>query len=291
MMVAMDKPKHRRVVLRSNGGKNKVAPSDDHAGSFEELLPRTHFDGLPAMPSPVFSWQPKDVLLTSTPGGSGLPNTTPRRPHTVEMGVRERRLSSSSSSGDSDEVFRPRMASSIPTPIRNGDVDKAPLSYKSARSRRKTSVRDGHTPTSVSSRANAPATPSSLPSEGSLNSSLHVPLLTSSLRKGGIVPSVDTQWERGGLDELEAYFPDHRVRIFTATWNMHEERELPSSLDDILLPNSQPLASDVYVIGTQESTPSRKEWEVLIQQTLGPNYVMTSSGFVQLCALKAMLPV
>eukprot|EP00731_Ephydatia_muelleri_P036812 Em0329g3a len=104
------------------------------------------------------------------------------------------------------------------------------------------------------------------------------PLLTSSLRKGGSKPSVGTQWERGGLEELEAYFPDHQVRIFTATWNMHEERELPASLDDMLLPTSHPLASDIYVIGTQESTPSRKEWEVLIQQTLGPNYVMVSSS-------------
>eukprot|EP00731_Ephydatia_muelleri_P023944 Em0016g215a len=175
----------------------------------------------------------------------------------------------------------PRMASSVPTPRRAGDAERASSLERRARSRHKTSASDKHTPPPVRSRANAPSTPTSLQStltDGSLNSSLHMPLLTSSLRKGGSKPSVGTQWERGGLEELEAYFPDHQVRIFTATWNMHEERELPASLDDMLLPTSHPLASDIYVIGTQESTPSRKEWEVLIQQTLGPNYVMVSSS-------------
>ena len=32
---------------------------------------------------------------------------------------------------------------------------------------------------------------------------------------------------------------------------------LPDSLDDLLLPLSQEVAADMFVIGTQESTPSR----------------------------------
>lgn len=226
MTVAMDKPKHRRVVLKSNGSRNKVTPSDEHNRSYEDLLPRTHFDGLPAMPSPVFTWQPNDVLLSSTPGRSASSNTTPRRPHTVQTSAWERRASSSSS-GNSDEVFVPRMASSVPTPRRAGDAERASSLERRARSRHKTSASEKHTPPPVRSHANAPSTPTSLQStltDGSLNSSLHMPLLTSSLRKGGSKPSVGTQWERGGLEELEAYFPDHQVRIFTATWNMHEER-------------------------------------------------------------------
>eukprot|EP00731_Ephydatia_muelleri_P037490 Em0484g8a len=210
MTVAMDKPKHRRVVLKSNGSRNKVTPSDEHNRSYEDLLPRTHFDGLHGDALPCLTWQPNDVLLSSTPGRSASSNTTPRRPHTVQTSAWERRASSSSS-GNSDEVFVPRMAS---------------------RSRR---------------RAGLGTQKGRLRSRGE--------------------PVLDTR-----LSAKEA------VRIFTATWNMHEERELPASLDDMLLPTSHPLASDIYVIGTQESTPSRKEWEVLIQQTLGPNYVMVSSS-------------
>ena len=34
-------------------------------------------------------------------------------------------------------------------------------------------------------------------------------------------------------------------------------QELPESLDDLLLPLSHEVAADMYVIGTQESSPSR----------------------------------
>ena len=36
----------------------------------------------------------------------------------------------------------------------------------------------------------------------------------------------------------------------------------------------------MFVIGTQESTPSRREWEVLIQKTLGPYYVLVQSSSI-----------
>ena len=54
-------------------------------------------------------------------------------------------------------------------------------------------------------------------------------------------------------------------------------QELPNSLEDLLLPTDHKVAADMYVIGTQESTPSRKEWEVLIQKTLGPYFVLVQS--------------
>ena len=215
--------------------KNKVTPYEN-VGSCEDLVPRTHFDGLPTMPSPVFTWRPSDVVSSSTPGHFSSSNVTPRRPHTVRTDAWDRRPSSSSSSGDSDDVFVPRMASSAPVPVRAGDAtDGAPTLDRSARWRRKESIQlcDKHTPPSARSRsranvpANVPSTPTSLQSsltDGSLSSSIHAPLLTSSLRKGGSKPSVDTKWERGGVEQLETYFPDHLIRIFTATWNMHEER-------------------------------------------------------------------
>lgn len=37
------------------------------------------------------------------------------------------------------------------------------------------------------------------------------------------------------------------------------------------------LAADLYVVGTQESTGQRREWEVLLQQTLGPSHVLVHS--------------
>ena len=54
----------------------------------------------------------------------------------------------------------------------------------------------------------------------------------------------------------------------------------------MLLPLSENVAADMYVVGTQESTPYRREWELLIQKTLGPCYVMIQSsaiGVIYLC--------
>ncbi len=61
------------------------------------------------------------------------------------------------------------------------------------------------------------------------------------------------QW----MDELERYFPDHKMRIFVGTWNMCEMKELPESLNDFVLPESSEYVHDIYVIGTQESHSSR----------------------------------
>ncbi|XP_034547335.1 phosphatidylinositol polyphosphate 5-phosphatase type IV [Notolabrus celidotus] len=77
-----------------------------------------------------------------------------------------------------------------------------------------------------------------------------------------------------GAEELERYFPDRRVGIFIATWNMQGEKGLPSNLDDLLLPTDSEFAQDFYVIGVQEGCPDRREWEIRLQETLGPYYVM-----------------
>ncbi|XP_072287988.1 phosphatidylinositol polyphosphate 5-phosphatase type IV [Pyxicephalus adspersus] len=81
-----------------------------------------------------------------------------------------------------------------------------------------------------------------------------------------------------GAEELDRYFPDRRVGIFIATWNMQGRKELPESLDDFLLPPDDDFAQDIYVVGIQEGSPDRREWEVRLQETLGPYYVLFHSS-------------
>ncbi|XP_061459685.1 phosphatidylinositol polyphosphate 5-phosphatase type IV [Rhineura floridana] len=77
-----------------------------------------------------------------------------------------------------------------------------------------------------------------------------------------------------GAEELNRYFPDRSIGIFIATWNMQGQKELPEVLDDFLLPPGPDFAQDMYVIGIQEGCPDRREWEIRLQETLGPHYVM-----------------
>lgn len=77
-----------------------------------------------------------------------------------------------------------------------------------------------------------------------------------------------------GADELDRYFPERRLGIYIATWNMQGEKGLPVNLDDLLLPTDSEFAQDFYVIGVQEGCPDRREWETRLQETLGPYYVM-----------------
>ncbi|KAG9470643.1 hypothetical protein GDO78_017107 [Eleutherodactylus coqui] len=81
-----------------------------------------------------------------------------------------------------------------------------------------------------------------------------------------------------GADELHRYFPDRQLRVFIATWNMQGRKELPESLDDFLLPPDDDFAQDLYVIGVQEGSPERREWEIRLQETLGPHYVLLHSS-------------
>jgi len=50
------------------------------------------------------------------------------------------------------------------------------------------------------------------------------PLLTASARKGGRIPSADTDWSFDGNLQLENLFPDKLISIYIATWNMHNEK-------------------------------------------------------------------
>ncbi|XP_067084076.1 phosphatidylinositol polyphosphate 5-phosphatase type IV [Osmerus mordax] len=77
-----------------------------------------------------------------------------------------------------------------------------------------------------------------------------------------------------GAEELDRYFPDRTLGIYVATWNMQGEKGLPINLDDLLLPTDSEFAQDFYIIGVQEGCPDRREWEIRLQEALGPYYVM-----------------
>ena len=80
-----------------------------------------------------------------------------------------------------------------------------------------------------------------------------------------------------GSEELEKYFPDRNVRIFVGSWNMNGQMP-PPFLADFLLPLNIEYVPDVLVIGTQESLPDKNEWDVRLQETLGPSHVMFHSA-------------
>ncbi|KAM9116954.1 phosphatidylinositol polyphosphate 5-phosphatase type IV isoform 2-T2 [Pangshura tecta] len=69
-----------------------------------------------------------------------------------------------------------------------------------------------------------------------------------------------------GAEELSRYFPDRNIGIFVATWNMQGRKELPENLDDFLFPSDPDYAQDI------------REWEIRLQETLGPHYVMLYSA-------------
>ncbi|XP_017128629.1 inositol polyphosphate 5-phosphatase E [Drosophila elegans] len=76
-----------------------------------------------------------------------------------------------------------------------------------------------------------------------------------------------------GPSELGRVLPQKEVTIFVGTWNMNGHSP-PKQLNDFVLPPNVEHVPDIVVMGTQESTPDRFEWEVTIQETLGPSHVL-----------------
>ncbi|XP_071820494.1 uncharacterized protein [Apostichopus japonicus] len=77
-----------------------------------------------------------------------------------------------------------------------------------------------------------------------------------------------------GKEELERNLPDRKIRVFVSTWNMHEEKVLPDNLEDLVLPEESIILQDIYVVGTQESTPDADEWAIRMQETLGTTHIL-----------------
>lgn len=80
-----------------------------------------------------------------------------------------------------------------------------------------------------------------------------------------------------GTLELERVLPSRTIQIFVGTWNMNGQAP-PSELNDLLLPEELEHVPDIMVFGTQESFPERFEWEVGIQETIGPSHVLLHSS-------------
>jgi inositol polyphosphate 5-phosphatase INPP5E len=106
-----------------------------------------------------------------------------------------------------------------------------------------------------------------------------------------------------GRLELDKVLPQREVTIFAATWNMNGQvlkkynslstllleyflQVPPKELNDLLLPAELEHVPDIIVVGTQESYPEKTEWEVQIQETLGPSHVLFHSavfGVLHIC--------
>jgi len=80
-----------------------------------------------------------------------------------------------------------------------------------------------------------------------------------------------------GTQELEKQFPDRTIRIFVGTWNMNGQVP-PRHLAEFLLPANLKYVPDLLVVGTQETFPDKNEWEVRLQDTLGPSHVLFHSA-------------
>uniref|UniRef100_A0A182N7Z0 phosphoinositide 5-phosphatase n=1 Tax=Anopheles dirus TaxID=7168 RepID=A0A182N7Z0_9DIPT len=89
-----------------------------------------------------------------------------------------------------------------------------------------------------------------------------------------------------GAAELEKVLPTREVTIFVGTWNMNGQSP-PRQMNDFVLPTALEHVPDIIVFGTQESCSERFEWEVTLQETLGPSHILlhsTSLGTLHLAA-------
>ncbi|XP_049869041.1 inositol polyphosphate 5-phosphatase E isoform X2 [Pectinophora gossypiella] len=82
-----------------------------------------------------------------------------------------------------------------------------------------------------------------------------------------------------GAAELEHVFPDREVKIFVGTWNMNGQPP-PRELADFIFPNQVKHVPDIFAIGTQESYSERTEWDITIQEVLGPSHLLLHSYYL-----------
>ena len=181
----------------------------------------------------------------------------PLRPHSVSVRPRGESEQSGSSSGSSvgvDNVFVEKAELSQTAPPVGSRLPLSPLSHPtSSLSPLKLSLSSGHassskSPTSRSSQITdnnimSPVTPrslrtpsplrlthrSNLYSSGSPSGMLSLsspltPLLTTQMRKGGTLPSINTHWGCDGEALLEGVLPERELVVFVGTWNMQEHK-------------------------------------------------------------------
>lgn len=119
----------------------------------------------------------------------------------------------------------------------------------------------------------------SVSNRSSGSSAIIAPITTKEARaRSGIGGNASVSSILLGADELERYFPDKRLKIWAGCWNMGEIKDCNFSLDDFVLPESSEYVQDMYVVGTQENSMNKREWEIQIQTTLGPSHVLYHSA-------------
>lgn len=79
-----------------------------------------------------------------------------------------------------------------------------------------------------------------------------------------------------GASELDKVLPTREITIFVGTWNMNGQTP-PKQMNDFVLPTAVEHIPDIIVFGTQESCSERFEWEVTLQETLGPTHILFHS--------------
>jgi len=82
-----------------------------------------------------------------------------------------------------------------------------------------------------------------------------------------------------GPNELDRVLHNREIKVFVGTWNMNGQNP-PSQLNDLVFPNRMEHVPDIIALGTQESCSERFEWEVLLQETLGPSHVLLHSAYL-----------
>nr|XP_022916471.1 72 kDa inositol polyphosphate 5-phosphatase isoform X2 [Onthophagus taurus] len=79
-----------------------------------------------------------------------------------------------------------------------------------------------------------------------------------------------------GPSELDRNLPNRTIHIFVGTWNMNGQTP-PKEMNDFVLPIGMEHVPDILAFGTQESCSERFEWEVCLQETIGPSHVLFHS--------------
>ncbi|CAH0564035.1 unnamed protein product [Brassicogethes aeneus] len=79
-----------------------------------------------------------------------------------------------------------------------------------------------------------------------------------------------------GAAELDRICPSRELTIFVGTWNMNGHAP-PKELNDFVLPVGMEHVPDILTFGTQESTSEKFEWEVSLQETIGPSHLLFNS--------------
>jgi inositol polyphosphate 5-phosphatase INPP5E len=80
-----------------------------------------------------------------------------------------------------------------------------------------------------------------------------------------------------GASELDKILPSRNVTIFMGTWNMNGQTP-PKQMNAFVLPEGIDHVPDIIAFGTQESCSERFEWEVNLQETLGPSHILLHSA-------------